>query len=124
MASILVIEDRSGSHEVLRSALVIAGHDVKVSGPRFSGRYDLALVDCCAERVSDVVGLAHRSTSRVVLYSDCAEGQLAERAEQLGAVGYLTRAQSPKTVLREVQRLLRQPMPAAGSADARLKPTA
>jgi hypothetical protein len=85
MASILVVEERAGSHEVLRSALVIAGHDVVVSGPAVpKGRYDLALVDCRGESAPSVVGEARRRASRVVLYSDAPEEELKARAEQAG----------------------------------------
>lgn len=108
MASILVVEESAGSHEVLRSALVIAGHDVTVSGPAFPrGRFDLALVDCRAETARAVVGEVSRRASRVVLYRDAEEAELKVQAQQAGATGYITRATSPRALLEEVNRLLR-----------------
>lgn len=107
MASILVVEDRAGTHELLRSALVIAGHDVVVSGPAVPvGRYDLALVDWRGENTPSVVGEARRRASRVVLYSDAPEEELRARAKEAGATGYLTRMKSPRAMLEEVHRLL------------------
>lgn len=109
MASILVVEERAGTHEVLKSALVIAGHDVVVSGtavPR--GRYDLALVDCKTESVTTVVGETSRLTSRVVLYSDAPEEELKAKAEEIGAAGYIQRTASARSMLEEVHRLLRR----------------
>lgn len=108
MASILVIEEQSGTHEMLKSALVIAGHDVVVSNtPYPGGRYDLALVDCSKESVTTVVQAAGEVTRRVALYSDCPEEQLKEKAKEAGAVGYVLRSASPKAMLEEVHRLLK-----------------
>ncbi len=107
MASILVVEENAGSHEVLRSALVIAGHDVVVSGPAFPrGRFDLVLVDCRGETARAVVGEVSRRASRVVLYRDAEEAELKRQAQQAGAAGYLTRSSSPRALLDEVHRLL------------------
>ena len=112
MASILVVEDRAGSHEVLRSALVIAGHDVVVSGLAFPvGRYDLALVDCVGEQARVVVGEASRRAARVVIYSDAPEAELEVRAQQAGATGYISRTKSPRALLEEVHRLLKPGAP-------------
>ena len=108
MASILVVEDRAGTHQLLRSALVLAGHDVVVSGPAFPpGRYDLAVVDWRGESTSSVVGEARRRASRVVLYSDVPEEELRARAKEAGAAGYLSRTKSPRALLEEVDRLLK-----------------
>jgi hypothetical protein len=63
MASILLVEDRRGAHAALRSALVIAGHDVVVAGAEHvSGRFDLALVEA-----APLVERAKRYSSKVAL---------------------------------------------------------
>ena len=108
MASILVVEDRAGTHELLRSALVIAGHDVVMSGPAVpSGRFDLAVVDWRGASTPSLVGEARRRASRVVLYSDVPEEELSARAREAGATGYLSRKQSARALLEAVQRLLK-----------------
>ena len=108
MASILVVEEQRGTHELLRSALVIAGHEVVVSGTAVpSGRYDLAVVDCRGETTSSMVGEVSRCASRVVLFSDAPEDDLRARAQQAGAAGYIVRGRSARMLVEDVHRLLR-----------------
>lgn len=65
MASILLIEEQTGGHRVLESALGLLGHDVVVAeGHQVRGRYSLAIagpanVDRAREVSKRVVMLDH-----------------------------------------------------------------
>jgi hypothetical protein len=98
-----LIEDRSGSHDVLKSALGLMGHDVVVA-PRhkLSGRYDLALVDLRDEAVEAAKGVS----KRVVLYAQAPDSELSAHAHKTGARGWISRPKSPRLVCDEVSRLL------------------
>jgi DNA-binding NarL/FixJ family response regulator len=46
-------------------------------------------------------------TSRVVLYADGSEAELTGRAAAVGARGFVTRTSSPRALLEQIHRLLR-----------------
>ena len=78
MASILLIEERSGGHRVLESALGLMGHDVVVAeGHRVRGRYNVA-----------IAGPSHVERAR----------EVSKRVVLMGA--------SPGAVCDEVRRVL------------------
>jgi CheY-like chemotaxis protein len=105
MASILVVTDNAPALELVRTALVLAGHEVIVSrDPAAVQRrhFELAIVDLdrfeSAAQAATVAG-------KVVLFSSASEEETAERVRKSGAQGYV-RKLGPERLREDVQLLL------------------
>lgn len=105
MASILLVSDNPPALELVRSALVTAGHDVLVApDPGAVGRkgFDLAIVDFeRAEAAAQVRSVAEK----VVLFSDQSEEVTRERVRASGAFGYV-RKLGPERLREDIGFLL------------------
>jgi CheY-like chemotaxis protein len=104
MATILLISDSPPAHELVRSALLIVGHEVLVAhdAASVSARVDLALVDL--DRAESAAQVRPRAR-KVVLLSAATEEVTRERMEQVGAEGYVRRL-GPERLRDDVQHLL------------------
>lgn len=103
MASILVVTDNVPAVEMVRSALVLAGHEVLVSHQLLPRRhFDLAIVDL--ERF-ELAAQARAIAGKVVLFSEATEELTRERVERSGAEGYV-RKLGPARLREDVQHLL------------------
>jgi DNA-binding response OmpR family regulator len=105
MANILVITDNAPALELVRSALVVAGHEVIVARdarPATRRHFDLAIVDL--ERY-EVAAEARTLATKVVLFSGDSEDVTRERVASSGAQGYL-RKLGPERLREDVQNLL------------------
>ena len=104
MASILLISDHESSLELVRAALVTAGHEVLVSrDPHAVHRHvDLALVELDQFKVTAEV---RQHASKVVLLSSASEEVTRELVKSSGASGYV-RHLGPARLLEDVQSLL------------------
>jgi DNA-binding response OmpR family regulator len=104
MAIILLISDDGPAVELVRSALVIAGHEVLVTkDPALvRRRCDLAIVDLAW---SHSAGSAREVAGRVVLLSSATESVTRQRVAQSGADGYLC-SKGPGQLLEDVRHLL------------------
>ncbi|MBK7860894.1 MAG: hypothetical protein IPJ65_20275 [Archangiaceae bacterium] len=104
MATILLISDSGPSLELVRSALVVAGHEVLVAKDPSAVRrqVDLAIVDL--ERFGEA-SKAAALADKVVLFSDATEQLTRERVESSGAQGYV-RKLGPERLREDVRLLL------------------
>jgi DNA-binding response OmpR family regulator len=104
VAIILLISDSGQALELVRAALVVAGHEVLVTKDpaQVRRRCDLAIVDLAW---CHTIGSAREVAGRVVLLSNAAESVTRQRVEQTGADGYL-RSHGPSRLLEDVSYLL------------------
>lgn len=105
MATILLVSDNPPALEMVRSALVTAGHEVMVAPDTASvrrRRFDLAIVDL--ER-TDIAVSARELAGKVVLFSEASEEVTRERVQRAGAQGYV-RKLGPERLREDISYLL------------------
>ena len=104
MATILLISEDGSALELVRAALVLAGHEVLVTRDASSvrRRCDLAIVDL---EQFEAAAKARELADKVVLFSEATEELTRERVEQSGAQGYV-RKLGPERLREDVQLLL------------------
>jgi DNA-binding response OmpR family regulator len=104
MATILLISEDVDGLELVRSALVVAGHEVLVAGDASAvhRRCDLVLVDLAH---ADAAAQARRFAGKVVLFSEASEEVTRQRVQASGAQGYV-RKLGPERLREDVQYLL------------------
>jgi DNA-binding response OmpR family regulator len=104
MATILLISEDVSELELVRSALVVAGHEVLVAGDASAvhRRCDLVLVDLA--RAESALH-ARQLAGKVVLFSEASEEVTRERVQKSGAQGYV-RKLGPERLREDVQYLL------------------
>ena len=105
MATILLVSDNLPALEMVRSALVTAGHDVMVAPDTTAvsrRRFDLAIVDFAR---SDSAVEARELAGKVVLFSEATEEATRARVEEVGAQGYV-RKLGPERLREDVSHLL------------------
>jgi DNA-binding response OmpR family regulator len=138
MARVLVLDDSPMLVELTVQGLAAAGHQASgamdlssLDEKLRSGPYDLVLMDVNMPEMfgDDVVEYLRRQrgvTSRLVLYSDIPEAELAHKARASGADGYISKATGIEGVIAGVESLLglapRAPSPAP-AAPAPVAPT-
>lgn len=121
---VLVIDDSQMILDLVVPALRAAGHTAEgaldlasLDAALSKGTFDLVLVDVNLPEIygDDVVEFlrsAKKISSKLVLYSDLPEDELAKKTSASGADGYVKKSGGLEAVLSEINRLTAPPAPA------------
>lgn len=120
VASILVVDDSPLVLNIVKGALMGAGHQVVTADnpltvPNLARRmqFDLALVDLnmpaiSGDTVISILENAGLLSARVVLFSEASEDELKKRAAACNALGYIKKG-TDEHLIKEVARFLAMP---------------
>lgn len=126
-ARVLVIDDSPMLIELMLKALSSSGveaagaTDLASLDERLSGEnFDLILVDVnmpemFGDDVVEFLRTQRKVTSKLVLYSDISESELAAKAKSSGADGFIIKTHGVEAALTEVARLLGMKLGGAGA---------
>ncbi len=122
-ARILVIDDSPMAVELLQQGLLAAGYDAASATDLASldarlseAKWDLVLVDVNMPEMygDDVVEFLREQRkldAKLILYSDLPDAELAKKARDSGANGYVSKSRGLEGSVAEVKRLLSAPAP-------------
>jgi len=117
-ARVLVIDDSPMTVQLITQALAGAGVEADAASDLASlderlarGNYEVVLVDVnmpemYGDDVVEFLRVQRKLTAKLLLYSDIAEDELAKKAKNVGADGYITKSRGLEAAVAEITQAL------------------
>lgn len=131
-ARVLVIDDSPMTVQLITSALAQAGIEsdsasdlASLDAKLADGKFDVVLVDVnmpemYGDDVVEFLRVQRKLTAKLLLYSDISEAELAAKAKNAGADGYITKSSGLEAAVAAIQAALGGGAPEGGKAKRRV----